>query len=107
MSQERTLLDRAIEYCGLLTAGAEILDDTDGEYVAPFEHLLGATLFPRGLYLERRRDRYVVTSTPPWEKHRAPPPWLLRRLHEHPRRPRVFVVVPPPALFAEKGVGRA
>lgn len=63
----RPLMERAEEYVGLLAEGSEIVDDTDGAFVAPFHHLLGALLFKyKRLYLHRRGDREVVTSTPPW-----------------------------------------
>lgn len=77
MKVGRSLLERAIEYCGLLTPGSEIIDDTDGEYVGPFRHLLGAVLYRRGLYLDRREDRYVVTRTPPWLRRRLEGPVVI------------------------------
>jgi hypothetical protein len=67
---KREVRERAEIYARLLEAGSEILDDTDGSTVKDFRHLLPGELCKRGLYLERRGDREVVTATPPWLRRR-------------------------------------
>ena len=66
MKDPRPVMDRALEYVGLLAVGSEIVDEVDGQVVADFRHLLAPLLFKRGLYLERTARGRIVSDRAPW-----------------------------------------